>query len=80
MKKRLLVVLLMLIIPYGAFCGDKNSLSRKEERVLLQNAEANFENKNHLEALDQYTQLYSNKPNNLYYKTMVGICSIYEDL
>ena len=75
---RLLTISLLLIITIGANAQDDKKLTKKEAKVVLEKAELNFDEKNYIEALDQFTQLYNYKPSDLYYKLMMGICYTYD--
>jgi outer membrane protein OmpA-like peptidoglycan-associated protein len=75
---RLLTISLLLIIALGVNAQDNKKLTKKEVKTVLEKAELNFYEKNHIEALDQFTQLYNYKPSDLYYKLMMGICYTYD--
>ncbi len=74
---RLLTILLLLIISFNVDAQEENVLTKKEANLLLEKAELNFEEKNYIDALDEFTQLYNYKPSDLYYKLMMGICLTY---
>lgn len=75
---RLLTVTLLLTWSLGLMSQEDNKLSKKEANSILEKAEENFETKNYLDALDQFTQLYNYKKSDLYYKMMMGICLTYD--
>ena len=75
---RLLTISLLLISTFHANAQDDKKLTKKEANTLLEKAEQNFEDKNYIEALDQFTQLYNYKKSDLYYKLMMGICMTYD--
>ena len=75
---RLLTILLLLIITINVNGQDGNKLTKKEAKALEEKADLNFEDKNYIDALDQFTQLYNYKPSDLYYKLMMGICYTYD--
>jgi outer membrane protein OmpA-like peptidoglycan-associated protein len=75
---RFLTILLLLIITSAAFAQDEEKLTRKQANEMVEKADLNFEEKNYIDALDQYTQLYNYKPSDLYYKLMMGICLTYD--
>ncbi|PJB15500.1 MAG: hypothetical protein CO118_03340 [Flavobacteriales bacterium CG_4_9_14_3_um_filter_32_8] len=74
---RLLTILLLLIFCFNVSAQEDNKLTKKEANILLDKAELNFEEKNYIDALDKFTQLYNYKPSDLYYKLMMGICLSY---
>jgi len=75
---RLLTISLLLIISINVSAQEDKNLTKKEAKVMLEKAELNFSDKNYIEALNQFTQLYNYKPNDLYYKLMMGICYTYD--
>jgi outer membrane protein OmpA-like peptidoglycan-associated protein len=75
---RFSTIVLLLIITTSSFAQDKDRLTRKQANEMLGKADFNFEEKNYIDALDQYTQLYNYKPSDLYYKLMMGICLTYD--
>lgn len=75
---RLLTILLLLNIAFNLNAQEDKKLTKKEANVMLEKAEQNFEEKKFLDALDQFTQLYEYKKNDLYYKMMMGICLTYD--
>jgi len=75
---RLLTITLLLMFSLTLLAQEENKLTKKEANVLLEKAEQNFEEKNYLDALDQFTQLYNYKKSDLYYKMMMGICLTYD--
>jgi outer membrane protein OmpA-like peptidoglycan-associated protein len=75
---KLFISLLLLIFSINSFGQEQQSLSRNAASVLADEAGANFEDKNYVEALEQFTQLYNYKPSDLYYKLMMGICLTYD--
>ncbi len=75
---RLLTIFLLLTVSITLNAQEDKKLTKKEAGVLLEKAEMNFELKNYLDALDQYTALYEYKKNDLYYKLMMGICLTYD--
>lgn len=76
---RLLTISLLLIISsYTANAQEDEKLTKKSANILLEKSEEDFENKNYLDALDGFTQLYNFKSNDLYYKLMMGICLTYD--
>ena len=75
---RLLTISLLLIITISTNAQDDKKLTKKEAKVMVDKADINFEEKNYIDALDQFTQLYNFKPNDLYYKLMMGICLTYD--
>jgi hypothetical protein len=76
---RLLTILLLLINALTVNAQEENKkLSKKDASAMLEKAEQNFEEKNYLDALDQFTQLYNYKKSDLYYKLMMGICLTYD--
>ncbi len=75
---RLLTISLLLIITFNVSAQDDKKLTKKEAKVMEEKADLNFEEKNYIEALDQFTQLYNYKPSDLYYKLMMGICYTYD--
>jgi outer membrane protein OmpA-like peptidoglycan-associated protein len=75
---RLLTISLLLITALSVNAQDDKKLTRKEANVLLEKAELSFEDKNYIDALDKFTQLYNYKPSDLYYKLMMGICYTYD--
>jgi len=76
---RLFTILFLLGISLTAVNAQNDDvLSKKEASTVLNKAELAFENENYLEALDKFTQLYNYKPNDIYYKLMMGICLTYD--
>jgi outer membrane protein OmpA-like peptidoglycan-associated protein/tetratricopeptide (TPR) repeat protein len=75
---RLLTISLLLMITLGVNAQDDKKLTKNEAKTVLEKAELNFDEKNYIEALDQFTQLYNYKPSDLYYKLMMGICYTYD--
>ncbi|PCI93722.1 MAG: hypothetical protein COB15_15890 [Flavobacteriales bacterium] len=75
---RLLTISLLLIITINTNAQDDERLTKKGAKVMIEKADINFEEKNYMDALDQFTQLYNYKPNDLYYKLMMGICLTYD--
>lgn len=75
---RLLTILLLLMISPSFYAQDESTLTKKEAKELLDKAELNFEEKNYMDALSQFTDLYNYKPSDLYYKLMMGICLTYD--
>ncbi len=75
---RFLTILLLLIITTTTFAQEVEKLGRKQANELAEKADLNFEKKNYIDALDQYTQLYNYKPSDLYFKLMMGICLTYD--
>ncbi|PCJ22963.1 MAG: hypothetical protein COA97_12595 [Flavobacteriales bacterium] len=75
---RLLTISLLLIITINVYSQDGKKLTKKEAKVMEEKADLNFEEKNYIQALDQFIQLYEYKPNDLYYKLMMGICYTYD--
>ena len=75
---KLLSLSLLLTISINSFAQAEEKLTRKQANEMLEKADLNFEEKNYIDALDQYTQLYNYKPNDLYYKLMMGICLTYD--
>jgi outer membrane protein OmpA-like peptidoglycan-associated protein len=75
---RLLTISLLLIICFSTNAQEDKKLTKKEAKILLDKAELNFEEKNYIDALDQFTQLYNYKSSDLYYKLMMGICLTYD--
>ena len=76
---RLLSILLLIITTFNTINGQSNEkLSKKEAKVMEEQADLNYEDKNYLDALNQFTQLYNYKPDDLYYKLMMGICLTYD--
>ncbi len=75
---RFLTIVLLLIITTSTFAQDKDKLTRNQANEMLGKADFNFEKKNYIDALDQYTKLYNYKPSDLYYKLMMGICLTYD--
>ncbi len=68
---RLLTISLLLIITFNVSAQEDKKLTKKEANTLLEKAELNFEDKNYIQALDQFTQLYNYKPSDLYFKLMM---------
>lgn len=76
---RIITILLLLILPTIAITAQEDEkLTKKEANILLEKAELSFEDKNYLDALDGFTKLYNYKPNDIYYKLMMGICLTYD--
>jgi len=76
---RLLSILLLIVVTFNNVnAQDSQKLTKKEVKVMEEQADLNFEDKNYLNALDQFTQLYNSKPDDLYYKLMMGICLTYD--
>ena len=75
---RLLTISLLLIITINTNAQESKKLTKKEAKVIGEKADLNFEEKNYMDALDQFTQLYNYKPSDLYYKLMMGICLTYD--
>ena len=75
---RLLTISLLLIITINVNAQDDKKLTKKEAKEMEGKADLNFEEKNYIDALDQFTQLYNYKPSDLYYKLMMGICYTYD--
>jgi len=76
---RLLTILLLFISVLNLNAQeDDNKLTKKNAKELLDKAELNFEEKNYIDALDQFTDLYNYKPSDIYYKLMMGICLTYD--
>lgn len=76
---RIFTIVLLLILPSIVVTAQEDEkLTKKEANVLLDKAELHFEDKNFLDALDDYTRLYNYKPNDIYYKLMMGICLTYD--
>lgn len=77
-KKCIAIVMLITCIVSPAFSQDK--LSGKEEKNILEKAEFYYEDEegqNIPKALKLFEQLQQNKPEDPYYKLMVGICYTY---
>ncbi|MCO6500453.1 MAG: OmpA family protein [Vicingus serpentipes] len=75
----LTITLLLTSFPFVINAQEEETkLTKKEANNLLAKAEENFENKNYLDALDEFTQLHEFKPSDLYYKLMMGICLTYD--
>lgn len=78
---RLLSILLLIVVSFNNInAQDSEKLSKKEAKVMEEQADLNYEEKNYLDALDQFTQLYNYKPDDLYYKLMMGICLTYDPI
>ncbi|MDG1475915.1 MAG: OmpA family protein [Vicingaceae bacterium] len=78
---RLLSILLLIVTTFNTINAQSNEkLSKKEAKVIEEQADINYEDKNYLDALDQFTQLYNYKPDDLYYKLMMGICMTYDPI
>jgi outer membrane protein OmpA-like peptidoglycan-associated protein len=78
---RLLSILLLTVVTFNNInAQDSEKLSKKEAKVMEEQADLNYEEKNYLDALDQFTQLYNYKPDDLYYKLMMGICLTYDPI
>lgn len=75
---RLLTFLLLTTVTINASAQEEKKLTKKEANALLEKAEQNFEERNYLDALDQFTRLYNYKKSDLYYKLMMGICLTYD--
>jgi len=75
---RLLTILLLLISFIDANAQDEEKLTKKEAKTILDKAEQDFDAKNYIDALDEFTQLHHYKPSDLYYKLMYGICLTYD--
>ena len=76
---RIFSILLLLTLPlFAVVAQEDKKLTKKEASVLLDKAELHFEDKNFLDVLDDYTRLYNYKPNDIYYKLMMGICLTYD--
>ncbi|MGB0888261.1 MAG: OmpA family protein [Vicingaceae bacterium] len=76
---RLLSIFMLIIITFNnSIAQDNNKLTKKEAKVMEEQADLNYEDKNYLDALNQFTQLYNYKPDDLYYKLMMGICMTYD--
>ena len=77
---RLLTIALLLIsFSFTSSAQEEDEkMTKKEANVLLEKAEENFENKNYLDALDEFTQLHQYKPSDLYFKLMMGICLTFD--
>ncbi len=75
---RILTILLLLISFTEIKAQENEKLTKKEAKELLDKAEFNFDGKNYLDALAEFTQLYNYKPSDLYYKLMMGICLTYD--
>ena len=76
---RLLSILLLIVVTFNNVnAQDNEKLTKKEVKVMEEQADLNYEDKNYLDALDQFTQLYNSKPDDLYYKLMMGICLTYD--
>jgi outer membrane protein OmpA-like peptidoglycan-associated protein len=71
-------ILLLLIISINSFAQDGEKLSRNEVNELAEKADLSFEEKNYIDALDEFTQLYNDEPSDIYYKLMMGICLTYD--
>ena len=56
---RFLTIVLLLIITTSTFAQDKDKLTRNQANEMLGKADFNFEKKNYIDALDQYTKLYN---------------------
>jgi len=73
---RFLSVVLLITLLVGSVFSQE-ALSSKEEKAMLEKAEAYYfdeELKNYPKALDLYERLEKNKPEDPYYRLMVGIC------
>ena len=57
---------------------DDKKLTKKDAKLMLEKAELSYEDKNYIDALDKFIQLYEYKPSDLYYKLMMGICYTYD--
>jgi len=71
---------LLLIIFLTKFGFSQDKLSGKEEKQILEKAEFYYEdedNKNIPKALELFDKLSKNKPEDPYYKLMLGICETY---
>lgn len=76
---RLLSILLLIAVTFNKINAQNNGgLSKKEAKVIGDKADINYEEKNYLDALEQFTQLYNYNPDDLYYKLMMGICLTYD--
>ncbi|MGB0886824.1 MAG: OmpA family protein [Vicingaceae bacterium] len=75
---RLLTILLFLSVQINVIAQDSLKLTNAQAKDLVEKADLNFEEKNYIDALDQYTQLYNSYPSDLYYKLMMGICLTYD--
>ena len=75
---RLLTITLLLTWSLGGMSQEDTKLTKKEANSMMEKAEENFETKNYLDALDQFTQLYNYKKSDLYFKMMMGICLTYD--
>ncbi len=75
---RLLTISLLLIISPKIYSQTETVLTKKEAKDLLDKAELNFEDKNYMDALEQFSSLYNYNPSDLYYKLMMGICLTYD--
>lgn len=73
-----LFAIILLMVSSTLFAQEDKKLTKKEANVMLEKAEQNFEEKNYLDALDEFTQLYNYKKSDLYYKMMMGICLTYD--
>jgi len=78
MKKSIcLLTILFLLINVNVFSQDEEKLTGKTAKETEIKAEANFEDKNYIDALPQFKQLLVYKPKDIYYKLMTGICYSY---
>jgi len=78
---RLLSILLLVVVTFNKInAKDNKKLTKKEAKVIEEQADLNYEEKNYLDALDQFTQLYNYKSDDLYYKLMMGICLTYDPI
>ena len=75
-----LLTILMLLTSLSVFgqTEEVNSLSKKEAKQLLEQAEQDFEERNYLDALDKFSQLHEYDQKDIYYKMMTGICATYD--
>jgi len=74
----LTITLLLTSFSFVSSAQEEAKLTKKEANELLGKAEENFENKNYLDALNEFTQLHEFKPSDLYYKLMMGICLTFD--
>jgi tetratricopeptide (TPR) repeat protein len=75
--KKYITALLLIILSIGSAFSQDAPLKGNKEKQMLENAEYYYsdeEGENFPKALILFEKLLKNKPNDLYYKLMVGIC------
>ena len=69
---------MLLTFSFNIQAQEDTAAVNQTIKELLEKSETQFEEKNYLDALDGFTSLNEQKPKDLYYKMMMGICLTYD--